>query len=353
MKILYSYNKIGFEENYWKKELSCINDSNLEIIPFNHGSYISISKIIRAQLLDNLFYSEDKKIIELYKKVTKIIEEEKINVLLVDNCFPYHPEFLKSLKIFKVIRTTDGPISSYDRDFAYVNYYDLVLYHSPAYNKFSTFPEKLDELKVKAHDFWPHGSFKAMRDQSLTVENLFKHKRDIDVIFVGALHFDKMETIAKLKKSLGERFLYHGLSNIKRNIFFNLKYKYPGWVTAIKGEDHAKLYRRSKIGINIHNRGKYTVGSYRLFDLPANGVMQISDGDEYLENFFQVGVEIASYKSMDNLLELVKYYLINDAERERIAANAFIRTLNQYDIKIMLEKLVSIIKIKMYYVQNK
>jgi len=350
MKILYSFNKTEFEETYWKNELRCINDSNCEIVPFNHGSYVNISKIIRAQLLDNLFYYEDKKLIKLYNNVSKIIEEEKIDVLLVDNCFPYHPEFLKTLKVFKVMRTTDGPVSAFDRDFAYVNYYDLVLYHSPAYNKFSTYPEKLDELKVKSHEFWPHGSFKAMRDQSLTLENLFAHNRNIDVIFIGALHFDKMESIAKLKKNLGDRFLYHGLSTIKRNIYFNVKYRYPGWVTAIKGEDHANLYRRSKIGVNIHNRGKYTVGSYRLFDLPANGVMQLSDGDDYLGNFFDVGSEIVSYKSIDNLLELVKYYLKNDVERERIATNAFVRTLNEYDIKIILKKLTSIIKAKMHHV---
>jgi len=36
---------------------------------------------------------------------------------------------------------------------------------------------------------------------------------------------------------------------------------------------------RAKMGINIHNRGDLTVGSYRLFDLPGNGVMPIADGE--------------------------------------------------------------------------
>jgi hypothetical protein len=344
MKILYSYNKNGYEEAYWEKELQCVNNADYKIRPFNHGHYIDSSKIIRAQLLDNAFFFQDKKLINLYQKVTQIIDEEKIDVLVVDNCFPYHPEFLKSLKILKVIRTSDGPMASYDRDFAYIHYYDLVLYHSPAYSQHLTYPQKLTELGVNSHKFWPHSSFRAMRDEFLTADNLFKHERDIDVIFIGALHFDKMPIIAKLKRVLGKRLLFHGLSNIKRNIYFNLKYALPGWVTPIAGKDHARLYKRSKIGINIHNRGDYTVGSYRMFDLPANGVMQISDGGKYLEYFFDIGSEIVSYKSIDELLELIRFYLDNDSERNRIALNGFKKVLNQYDINKMLLDLISNIK---------
>ena len=41
--------------------------------------------------------------------------------------------------------------------------------------------------------------------------------------------------------------------------------------------------------------------AYRLFDLPANGVMQISDGGDYLEQFFSVGEEIVSYRGAEEL----------------------------------------------------
>ena len=37
-------------------------------------------------------------------------------------------------------------------------------------------------------------------------------------------------------------------------------------------------FRYAKIGFNVHNRGDYTVGNYRMFELPANGAMQIMSG---------------------------------------------------------------------------
>lgn len=344
MKILYSYNKSGFEAKYWNQELKIANCEDFEIVPFNHGNYVDVSKILRAQLLDNLFYQNDKDILSLYKILSEIISQEKIEALVVDNCFPYHPEFLATLNVFKVIRTTDGPVAAYDRDFAYVHSYDLVLYHSPAYSQHLTYAQKLNQLRVSAHEFWPFASFRSMRAPDLTADNLFEHERDIDVIFVGALHFDKMPLLAQLKKRLGTRFRFNGLSNIKRNIYFNIKYGFPGWVSPIAGDEHSKLYRRAKIGINIHNRGKFTVGSYRMFDLPANGVLQISDGGEYLDSFFKVGSEILNYGSVDELIDLIDFYLQNEALRNEIALQGFKRATSIYDIQTSLIRMHELIR---------
>ena len=347
MKILYSFNKAGYEKDYWIKELKSANCNDFEIIPFNHGDYIDVSKILRAQLLDNLFYENNEDIINLYRNIKETIDQQNIEVLVVDNCFPYHPEFLASLNVFKVIRTSDGPVAAYDRDFSYVLSYDLVLYHSPAYSEHLTYPQKLNQLGVVSHEFWPLASFHATRDLELTVDNLFEHERDIDVIFVGALHFDKMPILAKLKNTIGKKLQLNGLSNIKRNIYFNIKYGFPGWVSPISSEEYSKLYRRSKIGINIHNRGKFTVGSYRLFDLPANGVLQISDGGEYLDNFFKNGSEILSYDDVDELVDLITFYLKNESYRNDIALQGFKRAISEYDIKISLRKMYEIIIKKM------
>jgi spore maturation protein CgeB len=53
--------------------------------------------------------------------------------------------------------------------------------------------------------------------------------------------------------------------------------------------------------------------------------MQISDGGEYLNEFFTVGEEIIGYGSADDLIDKIRYYLAHDAERTRIAVNGFRR----------------------------
>jgi hypothetical protein len=113
------------------------------------------------------------------------------------------------------------------------------------------------------------------------------------------LHVNKMPLLAAVKKALGRRLHLHGTTSLKKNVYFNVKYGFPGCVRPVAFTHYVPLYQRAKIGINIHNRGDYTVGSYRLFDLPANGVMQISDGGEYLKQFYSVGEEIVSYQNTD------------------------------------------------------
>jgi len=53
----------------------------------------------------------------MYEDIERKIQEIDADVLLVDTCPPYHPDFLRKLKIYKVLRTGDGPMSAYDRDF--------------------------------------------------------------------------------------------------------------------------------------------------------------------------------------------------------------------------------------------
>jgi len=344
MKIIYSFNKRGFEADYWQREIASASDENYQFIPFNHDKYLDPQLYIRAQLLDNRYFDRHPGLLQMYADLEKLIYDSQANALIVDNAMPYHPEFLKNIRIYKVLRTSDGPISAYDRDFAYLHAYDHILYHSPAYSRDMGMEEKLLYCGTKKVDFWPLGSFDAICNPTKHENNIISTKRDIDVIFIGALHVNKMPLIAKIKNTLGRRLELHGLTSLKKNIYFNLKYGFPGWISPLAFEDYVPLYQRAKIGINIHNRGDFTVGSYRMFDLPANGVMQISDGGDYLKQFFTVGEEIISYRKSDELIDKIQYYLTHDEEREQIALNGFKRVQKDYKIAKLLRKAGALIQ---------
>jgi hypothetical protein len=345
MKVIYSFNKFGFEAEYWQREIANASDDACRFIPFNHGTYLSPSRYLRAQLLDNLYYIRHDGLMRMYSDVARLIESTGADALLVDNCFPYHPEFLKSLPIYKVLRTTDGPMTAYDRDFAYLHAYDHVLFHSPAYSRDLGMREKLLYCGANRVDFLPLGSFDALCDSTKTASNILSHERDIDVIFIGALHVNKMPLLATVKKMFGRQMRLHGLASFKKNAYFNIQYGFPGWVKPVRFDEYVSLYQRAKIGINVHNRGDFTVGGYRLFDLPANGVMQISDGGRFLQDFFSVDNEIGFYSSELELIDKIKYYLVNDEARERIALNGFMRVRRDYRISELLQKAAAYIRI--------
>ena len=55
MRIIYSYNKRGFEADMFHEEIAAASDEQYSFIPFNHDPYVDVSSYIRAQLLDNLW----------------------------------------------------------------------------------------------------------------------------------------------------------------------------------------------------------------------------------------------------------------------------------------------------------
>lgn len=338
-KILYSFNKRGYEADFWQKGIAAASNAEIEFLPFNHEPYLNPWLYTRAQMLDNLYYDRHPGLMKLYSDVERRVREEKIDAIIVDNCPPYHPDWLRKLPVYKVLRTSDGPICAYDRDFAYVHAYDHVLYHSPAYSHDMGMEEKLFYVGAKKVDFWPLGLFDSAFDSAISEEKLFHIPRDIDIIFIGAQHVGKMPFIAKIKKSLGNRCKIFGLTTVKRNIYFNLRYGFPGWVRPVPFERYIPLYQRAKIGFNLHNRGDFTVGGFRLFELPANGVMQISDGGEYLNRFFSVGKELAGYSDANDLVDKIDYYLTHDEERLRIAREGFRRVTSDYRFSVSLSKI--------------
>jgi hypothetical protein len=341
LDFVYSFNKRGFEAEYWKREIEAASNSVHCFHPFNHGAFLEPAEYVRAQLLDNLYYRRHPGLLQMYAALRSLLEESRARVLVVDNCFPYHPEFLRGLPVFKVIRLTDGPMSAYDRDFAYLHAYDHVLYPRSAYSSDIDLPTKLRYCGARSMDFWPLGSFNAMCDPSRSEAVLLDQTRDVDVVFVGALHLDKMPMLASIKRKLGRRLRMHGLTTWKRNAYFNVKFGFPGWIAPISFDQYVPLYQRSRIGINVHLRGSGTLAGYRLFDLPANGVMQISDGGSHLNEFFKVGEEIESFEDASDCVEKVEYYLVHEDERRRMAENALRRVRAEYAFAHLLNKMAT------------
>lgn len=344
MKIVYSFNKKGFEARFWEREITAASTDSVEFIPFNHDPYLDVVRYIRAQLLDNLYYERNTSLMRMYADIERVLSRAHADVLVVDNCPPYHPEFLRGLPVYRVLRVNDGPLAAYDRDFAYLHAYDHVLYHSAAYSRDLTMPQKLEYCGAKRHDFWPLALFDSAFDQNISETELFSGRRDVDVVFIGSFARGKMPVLAQMKKYFGRRCVMHGLINFPKNVYFNFKYGFPGWMSPMPMEQFATLYRRSKIGFNIHNRGKYTVGNFRLFELPANGVMQVSDGGEYLSQFFEPGREIILADETDAMISRIDYYLTREKERHELARAGYRAVMSRHRFKPRMSELESLVR---------
>lgn len=97
-----------------------------------------------------------------------------------------------------------------------------------------------------------------------------------------------------------------------------------------------KIFRFSKINLNITSKSITSGISQRVFDVMGNGGFLISNYQPELAMYFEDGREIVLYESIEDLEKKVEYYLIHEDERQSIAAAGYdkVRKMFSYEKKL-------------------
>ena len=116
-----------------------------------------------------------------------------------------------------------------------------------------------------------------------------------------------------------------------------------GWPNgSIDSKKIADLSVNSKIILGIgtigHCENKYTL-KLRDFDSPMSGSFYITHRNQDLLQFFEEGVEIECYDNQTELLEKIKFYLINEQLRINIAKNGHSKAVQYHDWSLRLKTL--------------
>jgi spore maturation protein CgeB len=222
-----------------------------------------------------------------------------------------HPAWLPHLGTFNVYGCFDDPESSDQLSAPVARYFDAALVGNlaclPLYRGWG--------LRRVA---WAPNAFIAEDSVAgLTPEIVRSEERPIEVVFFGERESGwRRERLERLAKAFPDA-VFHG----------------RGWSSGyVSDSERRRMYRNAKIGWNLHN----SVGpvNIRTFVLPAAGVLQIGDNKCRLGEVFRLGEEVVGFDSvgdsMDECIELTRYYLAHDAERRRIAANGLARFTRDY-----------------------
>jgi glycosyltransferase involved in cell wall biosynthesis len=86
------------------------------------------------------------------------------------------------------------------------------------------------------------------------------------------------------------------------------------------GETMLRVTQAAKIVVNTHGDFMRYGGNMRLFEVCGVGAFQIADDRPGISEWFTVGEHLVTYRDLDHLRELVRYYLDHEEERLRIAA---------------------------------
>lgn len=106
-------------------------------------------------------------------------------------------------------------------------------------------------------------------------------------------------------------------------------------------DEMIKIFNQSKIVLGFATVGKNDdifILKGRDFEVPLTGSFYITGYHDELKEYFELGQDIETYSSKENLLEKVQYYLANEEEREKIAQHGYEKCLAKYTAKESYEK---------------
>ncbi|HYW71431.1 MAG TPA: glycosyltransferase [Pyrinomonadaceae bacterium] len=343
MRIIYSFNKKGFEAECWIKEIENASAADDQFIAFNHGTYLDPNKYLEAYQLDDLYRERHPGLMQMYQDLEALIERTQAEAIFVTNCPPYHPEFLRTLPIYKALYSTDDTVSTYTRNIPYLHGYDHVLYCILSFSRDMDMQTKMRYCGMQNADWLPLGVFDFECDVSKPADDLFSQPRDIDVIYVGGFWWQKLDTLVQIRRAFGRRFKMYGFYLTKHNVYLNVRHRYGAWIRPVSFQERVSLYQRARIGFNLHYN-EFMLGNQRLYHLPANGVMELSDCPETLSQVYEPGSEVVPYESTSDLIDKLQYYLKHEDERLAIARRGYQRTMRDYRFGPNLQQAAALLK---------
>jgi spore maturation protein CgeB len=256
--------------------------------------------------LDLRWRRGERKLLAMYENLGRILES--YDVFINWNGINIHPEFVLQLPTFNVFGCFDDPEASELLSKPVAWSYDLAMVGNIA---------ELDSYKswgVKNVRHWPLGFFADDYDPSLTRERIWNEVREIDIALL-------CERETNYRRERLDRFI---------EAFPHGAYYGRGWPGGYLPEDEkVRLYQRTKIGPNFHNSTGPV--NFRTFILPANGVMQVCDNKSDLGKLFELGKEVVGFDTVDEAIEICRYYLEHDEERRQIAAAGWERAVKDFN----------------------
>ena len=159
-----------------------------------------------------------------------------------------------------------------------------------------------------------------------------------DLCFSGTITRHRLEMLSQLSRfDLGIWSWNPGaLRKIKS---LSEKYRGRAW-----GEFLNRVFNASKIILNIHHPQSVWGVNMKTFEIAGSGGFQLVDKKKDIDNFFEAGKDIVTYETIDELSELIEYYLKHPQKRRDIADSAQRRVKEKHTYRQRLQSLISAVE---------
>jgi len=164
-----------------------------------------------------------------------------------------------------------------------------------------------------------------------------QRKYSCDIVFAGT-YYPRRARLVKLLKRAGLQLGVYG-------DYWNLFWMGNGAKQAIPGPEMVKLFNAAKIVLNVHadTDVAYKVNT-RTFEGAGCGSLVLNDRTYGVDDYFDVGKEIACYDDERELVELAKFYLDSDEEREEVSLHGRERAYRDHTYALRLTQMLETIR---------
>jgi spore maturation protein CgeB len=103
------------------------------------------------------------------------------------------------------------------------------------------------------------------------------------------------------------------------------------------------ILRNSRITLNYHiGVAERHANNLRLFEATGVGTLLLTDYKEDLHEMFEPGKEVAVYRTPAECVDIARYYLEHEQEREVIARAGQQRTLRDHTYRLRMHELAAL-----------
>lgn len=282
-------------------------------------------------------------------------EDERSNEELVSCAVDYRPDLLLIVKGEGIKPQYLSALKHTLRDTIFVNWimdspfrYRNVSASAHLYDYFFSFEptdvERLKELDIRA--FFLPLAFDPRFYRKATISACERRRYECDICFVGTRCPEREKVFKQLRefdvKIWGPSWVPKPWSlDFYKLLFRGLPKRMADEVWGMKV---AKIYSASKICLNIHHPQSRQGLNMRTFEILGAGGFQIVDYKRALESLFDVEEELVCYRSIEELKDLLRYYLKHPTERERIAKQGHIRAWREHTFEARMQSMLSCIE---------
>lgn len=285
------------------------------------------------------------------------IERTLVGRALIKNISDFRPQLILVIKgnriplelILEVKKKFKIPVANYWTDDP--DSIDVSQKISPTYDYF--FTNDPDAVQVHKDSGCPHVrflSFGCISDLHKKIQLSEEEYKEYgsDVCFAGTVSDGRIKILEALSdlnlKVWSPRFVYSFKEEcqIEKNKLPSSSPCYSKFTDrAVWNEELVKVYNASKIVLNIHS--PQTVPIMRDFEVTGCGAFLLTDHARGLKTMFSPEQEITCYKNIEELRDLVKFYLSHPKEREEIARKGNLRAHRDHTYARRMEELISVI----------